>query len=263
MLIFFILQFIKGGSFDYVRDKVVVPQRISLAHPYYELNNSYFNKMSSANQPTFYQVLNLSPDATPAEIRKAYLKLSLKYHPDKNPDNQEEAKEQFVKIGQAYDVLSDPIKKRQYDREIASGRLFSPSSFFGGGMNTSNDNTDNSGYSTTSGFSAQEEGYEQTYESYRQAFDEHMASLSPDELNSLKNIASVIGSIVGSVYGSKLGSKLGGNSKLGRALGESVGTLVGSLAGSQAGTGFVDGLHNDSVKRVIYEENKRVQRGKR
>lgn len=61
----------------------------------------------------FYKVLDVSRKASAAEIKKAYRKLSLKYHPDKNPS--EEASAKFAEIANAYDVLSDPDKRKTYD----------------------------------------------------------------------------------------------------------------------------------------------------
>ena len=194
------------------------------------------NTTTSNSSPTYYDILNVPPTATPAEIRKAYLKLSLKYHPDKNPNNAEQAKEQFILIGQAYDTLSDETKRREYDRELLSGRAH---------FRMSSTNYTNN---------------EQTYESYRQAFDDRMASLSPEELNILKSVGSIVGSVLGTIYGSKLGTKLGGNSKIGRALGETAGSLMGSFAGSQMGADFVQNVHRNSVDRIDYEERRRVAR---
>ncbi|NRB21481.1 molecular chaperone DnaJ [Candidatus Dependentiae bacterium] len=63
----------------------------------------------------YYQVLGVEKSATAPEIKKAYRKLALKYHPDRNPDNKD-AEEKFKEAAQAYEVLSDEKKKRQYDQ---------------------------------------------------------------------------------------------------------------------------------------------------
>ncbi|KAL1413010.1 Molecular chaperone (DnaJ superfamily) [Vanrija albida] len=69
------------------------------------------------NNTEYYKVLGLSKDASEAEIKKAYRKESLKWHPDKNPgDKRAAAEEKFKKIGEAYEVLSDPNKKSVYDQ---------------------------------------------------------------------------------------------------------------------------------------------------
>jgi DnaJ family protein B protein 6 len=63
----------------------------------------------------FYEILGVSKSANDKEIKKAYRKLALKWHPDKNPQNQEEANRKFREISEAYDVLSDKQKRREYD----------------------------------------------------------------------------------------------------------------------------------------------------
>lgn len=63
----------------------------------------------------YYNVLEIDRNASKEEIKKAYRKQALKYHPDKNPDNPE-AEKQFKKVSEAYDVLSDEQKKRIYDQ---------------------------------------------------------------------------------------------------------------------------------------------------
>jgi DnaJ-class molecular chaperone len=62
----------------------------------------------------FYKELDLPNNASEDEVKKAYKKLAIKYHPDKNPDNKEEAEAKFKKISEAYQALSD---KEKYMRE--------------------------------------------------------------------------------------------------------------------------------------------------
>lgn len=62
----------------------------------------------------YYKILRLSKDSTEKEIKKAYRKLALQYHPDKNPGNKD-AEEMFKKISEAYHVLSDIDKRKKYD----------------------------------------------------------------------------------------------------------------------------------------------------
>lgn len=207
--------------------------------------------MNTTSNPTFYDILQVSPNASQGEIRKAYLKQSLKHHPDKNPDNTELAKEKFVQIGQAYDVLSNENKRRAYDRDLSSGRYDSSNT-----STSSNYHDQGAHYSTSTShytYTHQSE-LPKDYESYRQAFDDRMSNLSQDELNTLKSIASVVGSVIGTVYASKMSSKLTGNSIIGRALGDTAGSVIGSMAGET----FVDTVHSQSLERKRYEDRKRV-----
>ena len=63
----------------------------------------------------YYEVLGVSKTATDAEIKKAYRKLAMKYHPDYNPGDKE-AEEKFKEINEANEVLSDPKKRQLYDQ---------------------------------------------------------------------------------------------------------------------------------------------------
>lgn len=86
----------------------------------------------------YYEVLGLQKGASDEEIKKAFRKLALKYHPDRNPDNKE-AEESFKEINEAYQVLSDPEKKSQYDQ-------FGTTDFNGGGFNGGFDFSDFGGF---------------------------------------------------------------------------------------------------------------------
>lgn len=66
--------------------------------------------------PDHYRVLGLQRDASDADIKKAYRKEALKWHPDKNPDNKEMAERKFKEITNAYKILSEPDERAHYDR---------------------------------------------------------------------------------------------------------------------------------------------------
>ena len=68
----------------------------------------------------YYEVLGLTRSATDEEIKKAYRRLAMKYHPDRN-NGDKVAEEKFKQVGEAYSVLSDPQKRAAYDRFGKSG----------------------------------------------------------------------------------------------------------------------------------------------
>jgi curved DNA-binding protein len=82
----------------------------------------------------YYKELGVEKSASTDEIKKAYRKLALKYHPDRNPTDRKKAEEKFKKISEAYAVLSDPEKRQQYDNVGSEGfsRQYSQDDIFKG-----------------------------------------------------------------------------------------------------------------------------------
>ncbi len=89
-----------------------------------------------AEKRDYYEVLGVSKTATDAEIKAAYKKMAIKYHPDRNPGNKE-AEEKFKEAAEAYDVLHDPEKRQRYDQFGFAG--MNGQGGFGGGASMSMD----------------------------------------------------------------------------------------------------------------------------
>ncbi|NXS07615.1 DNJ6B protein, partial [Neodrepanis coruscans] len=71
----------------------------------------------------YYKVLGLKENASQDDIKKSYHKLALKWHPDKNPKDQEKAEKKFKEIVEAYEVLSNPRKRSFYDKSVEETRV--------------------------------------------------------------------------------------------------------------------------------------------
>src|SRR5882672_910036 len=87
--------------------------------------------MATMAKKDYYEVLGLNRDASEEEIKKAYRKLAMKHHPDRNPDNPN-AEEHFKEAKEAYEMLSDPNKRAAYDQYGHAG--VDPQSGMGGGQ---------------------------------------------------------------------------------------------------------------------------------
>ena len=178
---------------------------------------------------TYYDILGVEPTADAAAIRKAYLKLSLQHHPDKNPHDVEASKARFIAVGTAYETLKDESKRAAYDRALRSGQFSMPS----------NHNT------------------EQAYTKFSDFFDETVASMTPEQFAAAMAGASIVGSLVGSMVGNRL---MGNQSN---SFLRSAGSMVGSLVASEMATSSVAALHQQSVQRIQYKQacQRAVERG--
>ena len=81
-----------------------------------------------AGKRDYYEVLGVAKNSTADQIKSAYRKLAMKYHPDRNPDNPE-AKDKFAEISEAYEVLSNAEKRQRYDQFGHEGVNFGPGGF--------------------------------------------------------------------------------------------------------------------------------------
>jgi len=93
----------------------------------------------------FYEILGVPRSASQEDIKAAYRKLALKYHPDRNPDNKA-AEESFKEVSGAYEVLSDATKRKQYDQfghagaDMGGGQGFGGFGGFGNGQDVNMEN---------------------------------------------------------------------------------------------------------------------------
>mmetsp|Transcript_26725 Transcript_26725/g.57466 ORF Transcript_26725/g.57466 Transcript_26725/m.57466 type:complete len:282 (+) Transcript_26725:95-940(+) len=186
---------------------------------------------NNTKNKTHYDVLGIDDpkNSNQAVIRKAYLRTSLRCHPDKNPGREEEAKAEFVEVGQAYSILKDDAKRAAYDRELAAGK----------GRpwpRPQRPNSDN------------QADKDEDFDNFMDMFDATVSGLSEDELNMAMGAAAVVGSIIGSIVGARAGK---GNSLLSSAV-----SMMGSAMASQAASKMVKTVHEDSRQRVLDKEER-------
>ncbi len=89
--------------------------------------------MANGDKRDYYEVLGLHRNASETEIKKAFRKLAIQHHPDKNPGDKE-AEEKFKELTEAYEVLSDPQKRAQYDQFGHAGLGGGAGGFYSGGF---------------------------------------------------------------------------------------------------------------------------------
>ncbi|CRH01770.1 DnaJ protein, putative [Plasmodium relictum] len=92
-----------------------------LSKSFLNTNNSFIFLKRHFSSKNFYDILNVKKTSSKNEIKQAYRKLALKYHPDRNPNNRKESEQKFREITEAYETLSDDNKKRIYDSQLNSG----------------------------------------------------------------------------------------------------------------------------------------------
>ena len=240
---------------------------------------------STCDDDDYYAILGIPYNADYKAIRKAYLKLSLQYHPDKNTNNHpDQAQAAFVRIGRAYQTLSDPAQRRIYDQTHRSGNSSSnnryrpssasspptsppytkQSSFTKDFYESSQCDSkyDHNSSTTSNGHSSQYQ--QQQYETYREYFDSTMADLSDHEMKEILGAAAMFSSIIGGIIGAKL---LGGKTAKGGIGGGSgnqalsaMGSALGSAIASQAATTIIKNSHTQAKQRALNADPSRQQK---
>src|SRR3954464_2110406 len=89
--------------------------------------------MATTSKRDYYEVLGVTKTAAPEEVKRAYRKLAVKFHPDKNPDDPQ-AEDKFKELGEAYDVLMDEEKRAAHDRFGHAAVAQGGGGFRGGGF---------------------------------------------------------------------------------------------------------------------------------
>lgn len=247
---------------------------------------------STCDDDDYYAILGVPYNADYKAIRKAYLKLSLQYHPDKNTNNDpERAQAAFVRIGRAYQTLSDPTQRRIYDQTYRSGSSnnssgnsryrpspastttsspprYTKQSSFTKDFYESSQCDSNYEYNSGTPSNNHNSQYQQhqQYETYREYFDKTMADLSDDEMNEILGAAAMFSSIIGGIIGAKLlgGSTakggIGGSSSSANSALSAIGSALGSAIASQAATTILKNSHTQAKQRALNADPSRRQR---
>lgn len=92
-----------------------LPQEPQQPQPDSDLNFDFFSLISKPKD--YYKILEVDYDATEDAIRSNYIRLALKWHPDKHKEDVNSTTSRFQDINEAYQVLSDPVKRREYDKK--------------------------------------------------------------------------------------------------------------------------------------------------
>ena len=172
----------------------------------------------------YYQALGLERGCSAEDVRKAYRKQALKCHPDKNPDNREQAEVQFKRVSEAYEVLSDPNKRAMYDQYGKDGPR--------GG----------------------DEGFDFNFRSAEEIFAEVFGGQNPFEM-----FESAFGSALGGMAGSSMSHGRRGGSFFGDSL---VDDLFGGMGGSMGmgGFGARGGSMSVTTQTFVGPDGRRVTR---
>ncbi|KAL3826984.1 hypothetical protein ACHAXA_000048 [Cyclostephanos tholiformis] len=223
---------------------------------------------------TYYDILGVSRCADQTAIRKAYLKSSLRCHPDKNPGREEEARMEFVEVGMAYSVLGDVDRRAAYDRELSlggkSGRndgdddddIGGSRRPRGGGVRSRTQTTTRTRASSTTPYDDDDgrrrddhdraKYVDGTFDDFMRMFDETVSGMSEEELTMAMGAAAMVGSVIGSILGARtVGGGGGGGGGVGNALLSTTASVVGSALASRAAGSLVMAVHEDSKQRVL------------
>lgn len=109
----------------------------------------------------FYAILDVPRNADATQLKKAYRKLAMKWHPDKNPNNQSEAQSKFQEISEAYSVLNDPKKREIYDKYGEEGLKV-------GGIPPNHQNNQPNYKQNNQNYKQNKQNYQQNYQNFKQ-----------------------------------------------------------------------------------------------